>query len=113
MGKYFGEGKGIGRPTNILVNLYKIKYELYYECRLTEKEESALHSAIVYFFKAHSLDLKYEEDKDWFIDNVLDVIFERYDDLGYSNAEYPRFIPRHLATDWLIDNIINNVSIYE
>ena len=109
MGKYFGEKKtNNGRPTNILVNLYKIKYENYYGCKLSEREESKLHFAIVDFFKSHSLDFKKEEDKDWFIDNVLDVLFERYDTLGYSSVDFPRFCANNLKT-WVIDNIINNI----
>lgn len=109
VGKYFGEKKtNNGRPTNILVNLYKIKYENYYGCRLSEREESKLHFAIVDFFKTHSLDFKKEEDKDWFTDNVLDVLFERYDKLGYSSVDFPRFCANNLKT-WVIDNIINNI----
>lgn len=109
VGKYFGEKKtNNGRPTNILVNLYKIKYENYYGCKLSEREESKLHFAIVDFFKSHSLDFKKEEDKDWFIDNVLDVLFERYDTLGYSSVDFPRFCANNLKT-WVIDNIINNI----
>lgn len=109
VGKYFGEKKtNNGRPTNILVNLYKIKYENYYGCKLSEREESKLHFAIVDFFKTHSLDFKKEEDKDWFIDNVLDVLFERYDKLGYSSVDFPRFCANNLKT-WIIDNIINNI----
>lgn len=110
VGKYFGEKKtNNGRPTNILVNLYKIKYENYYGCKLSEREESKLHFAIVDFFKSHSLDFKKEEDKDWFTDNVLDVLFERYDKLGYSSVDFPRFCANNLKT-WVIDNIINNIS---
>lgn len=109
VGKYFGEKKtNNGRPTNILVNLYKIKYENYYGCKLSEREESKLHFAIVDFFKTHSLDFKKEEDKDWFIDNVLDVLFERYDKLGYSSVDFPRFCANNLKT-WVIDNIINDI----
>ena len=109
VGKYFGKKKiDNGRPTNILVNLYKIKYENYYGCKLSEREESKLHFAIVEFFKSHSLDFKKEEDKDWFIDNVLDVLFERYDNLGYSTPDFPRFCANNLKT-WVIDNIINNI----
>lgn len=109
VGKYFGEKKtNNGRPTNILVNLYKIKYENYYGCKLSEREESKLHFAIVDFFKTHSLDFKKEEDKDWFTDNVLDVLFERYDKLGYSSVDFPRFCANNLKT-WVIDNIINNI----
>jgi hypothetical protein len=109
VGKYFGEKKtNNGRPTNILVNLYKIKYENYYGCKLSEREESKLHFAIVDFFKSHSLDFKKEEDKDWFIDNVLDVLFERYDKLGYSSVDFPRFCANNLKT-WVIDNIINDI----
>lgn len=109
VGKYFGKKKiDNGRPTNILVNLYKIKYENYYGCKLSEREESKLHFAIVEFFKSHSLDFKKEEDKDWFIDNVLDVLFERYDNLGYSTPDFPRFCANNLKT-WVIDNIINEI----
>lgn len=109
VGKYFGEKKtNNGRPTNILVNLYKIKYENYYGCKLSEREESKLHFAIVDFFKTHSLDFKKEEDKDWFTDNVLDVLFERYDKLGYSSVDFPRFCANNLKT-WVIDNIINDI----
>ena len=109
VGKYFGEKKtNNGRPTNILVNLYKIKYEKYYDCKLSEREESKLHFAIVEFFKSHSLDFKKEEDKDWFIENVLDVVFERYDKLGYSSIDFPKFCANNLKT-WVIDNIINNI----
>ena len=109
VGKYFGKKKiDNGRPTNILVNLYKIKYENYYGCKLSEREESKLHFAIVEFFKSHSLDFKKEEDKDWFIDNVLDVLFERYDNLGYSTPDFPRFCANNLKT-FVIDNIINNI----
>ena len=109
VGKYFGEKKtNNGRPTNILVNLYKIKYENYYGCKLSEREESKLHFAIVEFFKSHSLDFKNEEDKDWFIENVLDVVFERYDKLGYSSIDFPKFCANNLKT-WVIDNIINNI----
>ncbi len=110
VGKYFGERTSStnGRPTNILVNLYKIKYEKYYDCKLSEREESKLHFAIVEFFKSHSLDFKKEEDKDWFIENVLDVVFERYDQLGYSSIDFPKFCANNLKT-WVIDNIINNI----
>lgn len=109
VGKYFGKKKiDNGRPTNILVNLYKIKYENYYGCKLSEREENKLHFAIVEFFKSHSLDFKKEEDKDWFIDNVLDVLFERYDNLGYSTPDFPRFCANNLKT-WVIDNIINEI----
>lgn len=110
VGKYFGERTSStnGRPTNILVNLYKIKYEKYYNCKLSEREENKLHFAIVEFFKSHSLDFKKEEDKDWFIENVLDVLFERYDKLGYSSIDFPKFCANNLKT-WVIDNIINNI----
>ena len=109
VGKYFGKKKiDNGRPTNILVNLYKIKYENYYGCKLSEREESKLHFAIVEFFKSHSLDFKDEEDKDWFVDNVLEGLFEKYDSLGYSSPEFPRFCANNLKT-FVIDNIINNI----
>ena len=109
VGKYFGKKKiDNGRPTNILVNLYKIKYENYYGCKLSEREESKLHFAIVEFFKSHSLDFKKEEDKDWFVDNVLEGLFEKYDSLGYSSPEFPRFCANNLKT-FVIDNIINNI----
>ena len=109
VGKYFGKKKiDNGRPTNILVNLYKIKYENYYGCKLSEREESKLHFAIVEFFKSHSLDFKDEGDKDWFVDNVLEGLFEKYDSLGYSSPEFPRFCANNLKT-FVIDNIINNI----
>ena len=109
VGKYFGKKKiDNGRPTNILVNLYKIKYENYYGCKLSEREESKLHFAIVDFFKNHALDFKNEGDKDWFVDNVLEGLFEKYDSLGYSSPEFPRFCANNLKT-FVIDNIINNI----
>lgn len=110
VGKYFGQKKSTNdsRPTTILVNLYKIKYKAYYGKDLSEREENKLHFAIVDFFKTHSLDFKKEEDKDWFTDNVLDVLFERYDKLGYSSVDFPRFCANNLKT-WVIDNIINNI----
>lgn len=110
MGKYFNSKKSnnIGRPTNILVNLYKKRYENYYGCKLSTREEDKLHFAIVEFFNNHALDFKVEEDKDWFVDNVLDGLFEKYDYLGYSSKEFPRFCANSLKT-FLIDNIINNI----
>lgn len=112
MGKYFGGRKGIGRPTNMLVNLYAIKYKEYYGCKLPEREEYKLHFAIVEFFNSHGLDLKKDEDKDWFMENVLDGLFEKYDDLGYSSSQFPKFCANSLKT-WVIDNIINNISKYK
>ena len=110
VGKYFNSKNPInnGRPTNILVNLYKKRYENYYGCKLSEREESKLHLAIVEFFKNHALDFKNEGDKDWFIENVLDELFEKYDKLGYASKEFPRFCANSLKT-FLIDNLIDNV----
>lgn len=96
----------------ILVQLYILKYEEYYG----EKCPNAYYNIankIKEFCKRHSINYREECDRDWFIENVLDVVFERYDELGYSSAKYPRFSPTHLITDWVIDNIINNVSMYE
>lgn len=110
VGKYFGQKKSTNdsRPTTILVNLYRIKYQAYYGKELSEREENKLHFAIVEFFKNHALDFKNEKDKDWFIDNVLDGLFEKYDSLGYASPEFPRFYANNLKT-WVIDNIINNI----
>ena len=110
VGKYFGQKKSTNdsRPTTILVNLYKIKYKAYYGKDLSEREENKLHFAIVDFFKNHALDFKDEEDKDWFVDNVLEGLFEKYDSLGYSSPEFPRFCANNLKT-FVIDNIINNI----
>lgn len=110
VGKYFGQKKSTNdsRPTTILVNLYRIKYKAYYGKELSEREENKLHFAIVEFFKNHALDFKNEKDKDWFIDNVLDGLFEKYDSLGYASPEFPRFYANNLKT-WVIDNIINNI----
>lgn len=110
VGKYFGQKKSTNdsRPTTILVNLYKIKYKAYYGKDLSEREENKLHFAIVDFFKNHALDFKDEGDKDWFVDNVLEGLFEKYDSLGYSSPEFPRFCANNLKT-FVIDNIINNI----
>ena len=110
VGKYFGQKKSTNdsRPTTILVNLYKIKYKAYYGKDLSEREENKLHFAIVDFFKNHALDFKDEWDKDWFVDNVLEGLFEKYDSLGYSSPEFPRFCANNLKT-FVIDNIINNI----
>lgn len=110
VGKYFGQKKSTNdsRPTTILVNLYRIKYKAYYGKELSEREEDKLHFAIVEFFKNHALDFKKEEDKDWFVDNVLEGLFEKYDSLGYSSPEFPRFCANNLKT-FVIDNIINNI----
>ena len=114
MGKYFGQNKSNinGRSTNLLVNIYKGKYKIYYGEEISEREENELHFAIVKFFELHCLDFKFEEDIDWFIDNVLDGLFKKYDELGYSSASFPRFRPAYLAADWLIDNIIDNKPAY-
>ena len=110
VGKYFGQKKSTnnGRPTTILVNLYKIRYKAYYGVDLPSREEDKLHFAIADFFKNHALSFKFEEDKDWFIENVLDGLFEKYDSLGYSSPNFPRFCANSLNT-FVIDNIINNV----
>lgn len=108
VGKYYGQKKSNtnGRPTNLLVNIYKGKYKIYYGEELSKREEDKLHFAITEFFKLHCLDFKKEEDTDWFIDNVLDGLFEKYDELGYSSVDFPRFCANHLKT-FIIDNIID------
>ena len=42
------------------------------------------------------------------MDNVLEGLFEKYDSLGYSSPEFPRFCANNLKT-FVIDNIINNI----
>lgn len=109
VGKYFrgrSSNKMCSRATNQFVYLFKTKYEDYYNIKCTIKEDK-LHYEIRKSFDIFGLDIHDMGDREWFIKNVLDVLFERYDELGYSEGK--TFGAGHLHVEWLMNNLVNNI----
>ena len=107
MAKYFEKKKPLPRVTNELVELFKVKYEGYYgeTCKIkSEKLDYELRQS----FEIFNLNIYSQEDRDWYEHNVLDDLFKKYDDLGYSEGK--KFGAGHLHVDWLMVSLVNGIK---
>lgn len=107
MAKYFEKRKPLPRVTNALVELFKVKYEGYYgeTCKIkSEKLDYELRQS----FEIFNLNIYSQEDRDWYEHNVLDDLFKKYDDLGYSEGK--KFGAGHLHVDWLMVSLVNGIK---
>ena len=105
--KYFkDDSKPMPRVTTNLVYLFKVKYENYYGKKCNIKEDK-LHYEIRQSFDVFGLDIYDEGDRDWYEKNVLQDLFKKYDDLGYSEGK--TFGAGHLHVEWLMNNLVNNI----
>ena len=107
MGKYFKEtDRRCPRVTTNLVYLFKVKYENYYGKKCNIKEDK-LHYEIERSFELFELDIYDPGDREWYEKNVLQDLFKKYDDLGYSEGS--KFCAGHLHVDWLMYKLVNNI----
>lgn len=107
MSKIFKKSNYLPRVTNELIRLFKVKYESYYETSCKIKDDK-LNYEFRQSFDIFNLDIYSQEDRDWYITNVLDDLFKRYDDLGYSEGQ--KFGAGHLHVDWLMINLVNGIK---
>lgn len=107
MSKLFKKNTKSPRVTNELIMLFKVKYESYYEttCKINDDK---LNWEFRKSFEIFNLNIYSQEDRDWYIENVLNDLFKKYDDLGYSEGH--RFGAGHLHVDWLMVNLVNGVK---
>lgn len=115
MGKYFGEGQSRikdprDKAVSLLACIFRFKYKKYYgiEC---PNNSYKVRSEIIKSFELFELDIYNSNNREWYMRNVLEVIFERYDKLGYS--EGGRFCAGHLHVDWLMYRLVNNIPRYK
>ena len=105
--KYFkDDSKPLPRVTTALVSLFKVKYENYYGKKCNIKDDK-LHYEIRQSFEVFGLDIYDVGDRDWYEHNVLQDLFKKYDDLGYSEGK--AFGAGHLHVEWLMINLVNNI----
>ncbi|MGM9834608.1 MAG: hypothetical protein ACI31M_02360 [Bacilli bacterium] len=105
--KYFKDtSKSLPRVTTELVNLFKVKYESYYGSKCKIKDDK-LHYEIRQSFDVFGLDIYDVSDREWYENNVLQDLFKKYDDLGYSEGK--TFGAGHLHVEWLMNNLVNNI----
>lgn len=90
--KYFNKSSNTlkSRVTNELISSFKIKYKQYYGEKCSSKDDR-LHYEIRRSFEVLELDIYNPHDREWYEENVLHELFERYDDLGYASQKFPRY----------------------
>ena len=109
VGKYFGQRDNTQRCTNTkdIIDAYKKQYQEHYGENLPYEEDGKLRKALHTYFTKHNLDIESREDRLNFINNVIPILFKRYESLGYVSANYPRFCANVLTTK-IVDSIIEN-----
>ena len=109
VGKYFGQRDNTQRCTNTkdIIDAYKKQYQEHYGENLPYEEDGKLRKALHTYFTKHNLDIESREDRLNFINNVIPILFKRYESLGYVSANYPRFCSNVLTTK-IVDSIIDN-----
>ena len=109
VGKYFGQRDNTQRCTNTkdIIDAYKKQYQEHYGEPLPYEEDGKLRKALHTYFTKHKLDIESREDRLNFINNVIPILFKRYESLGYVSANFPRFCSNVLTTK-IVDSIIDN-----
>lgn len=109
VGKYFGQRDNTQRCTNTkdIIDAYKKQYQEHYGEPLPYEEDGKLRKALHTYFTKHKLNIESREDRLNFINNVIPILFKRYESLGYVSANYPRFCANVLTTK-IVDSIIEN-----
>lgn len=109
VGKFFGQRDSTQRCTNTkdIIDAYKKQYQEHYGENLPYEEDGKLRKAIHTYFNKHNLDIESREDRLNFINNVIPILFKRYESLGYVNSNFPRFCANVLTTK-IVDSIIEN-----
>ena len=109
VGKYFGQRDNTQRCTNTkdIIDAYKKQYQEHYGDPLPYEEDGKLRRALHTYFTKHKLNIESREDRLNFINNVIPILFKRYESLGYVSANFPRFCSNVLTTK-IVDSIIDN-----
>ena len=109
VGKYFGQRDNTQRCTNTkdIIDAYKKQYQEHYGEPLPYEEDGKLRKALHTYFTKHKLNIESREDRLNFINNVIPILFKRYESLGYVSANFPRFCSNVLTTK-IVDSIIDN-----
>lgn len=93
-----------------LVDYFITEYESYYGEKFPRTQRDRLYKELLKCYFRWTYPSGVPLTVSGFKSHILRNIFKKYDDLGYSTCNYPKFCIGHLHVSWLMENLVKHAT---